>query len=78
MAQYKAISQNLMHEDIKVTDEIYAWFNSEEIKEQIMSLSFNHIHNSSPDDELISHLKSLSKGGLQEAISISARLLANI
>ena len=79
MAQYKAISQNFMHKDIRVTDTEYAWFNDDEIKNQIMNLTFNSNRNNSDtlDKELEIFLNSLSKGGLTEAINYAAKLLAN-
>ncbi len=39
MADYKTISMNLMHEDIQITDEIYAPILSNEIKDRIGRLS---------------------------------------
>jgi len=41
MAQFKAISQNLMHNSVTTTDSIYSGFSSEEIKTQLMSLGKN-------------------------------------
>jgi hypothetical protein len=39
MADYKAVSMNLMHHDIKITDSIYAPILSEEVKERIAGLT---------------------------------------
>ena len=39
MADYKAISMNLMHGDIRVTDSIYATLSSAELKDRVMGLS---------------------------------------
>ena len=38
MAQFKAISQNLMHNSVTTTDSIYSIFSQEEIKNEIMGL----------------------------------------
>lgn len=46
ISQLKAISQNLMHENISITDGIYGGLSNADIKEQITSL----IENSLPDD----------------------------
>ena len=77
MAQYKAISQNLMHEDIKVTDTRYAWLNSKEIQNQILNLKVNTSDSDGIDTDLEAYLSSLSKAGLQEAITYAARMLAS-
>jgi integrase len=39
MADYKAISMNLMHHDIEITDSLYAPILSDEVKERIAGLS---------------------------------------
>lgn len=38
MAQFKAISQNLMHSSVTTTDSIYSIFSQEEVKNQLMEL----------------------------------------
>ncbi len=38
MAAYKAVSQNLMHSNISITDEIYAVLDQDDVKEQIAAL----------------------------------------
>ena len=77
MAQFKAVSQNLMHEDIKVTDSIYAWLNEEEIQTQLMSLDFKSTNYSKFETELKTFFQGLSKEGMQEAITLAAKMLAN-
>lgn len=47
ISQLKAISQNLMHENISITDGIYGGLSDADIKEQITSLT----ENSLPDDK---------------------------
>ena len=39
MADYKAVSMNLMHSDIRVTDGIYAPLARDEVKERITGLT---------------------------------------
>ena len=39
MADYKAVSMNLMHEDIRVTDSIYAPLASNEVQHRIAGLT---------------------------------------
>ena len=47
MSDMKAISQNLMHANISITDGIYGGLSDMDIKNQITSLTSNSI----PDDE---------------------------
>jgi hypothetical protein len=39
MADYEAISMNLMHADIRVTDGIYALLTSDEVKQRVACLT---------------------------------------
>ena len=41
MADYKAVSMNLMHEDIKITDQIYAPLRANEVKDRISNLGMS-------------------------------------
>jgi hypothetical protein len=75
MADYKAVSMNLMHNDIRMTDGIYAPLARDEVKERIADLtgvsamtqvvdgqsvpSSNHL----TDDELLSTLAQRLKSG---------------
>jgi integrase len=75
MADYKAVSMNLMHNDIRVTDGIYAPLAHDEVKERIADLtgpgSINQgvagqpVSSSNPltDDELLSALAQRLKNG---------------
>jgi len=38
VADYKAISLNLMHADLKVTDQVYAVLSTDDVKDRIMRL----------------------------------------
>lgn len=77
MADYKAISQNLMHGSINVTDSIYAWLNDDEIKQRIAALSHNDSNLKMADNELEDFLCRLSRTELKQAIIRSAQLLAD-
>jgi integrase len=77
MANYKAISQNLMHSNIKVTDEIYAWLNNDEIKDHISGLSVGKSQSIQPENEFNAYLGRLSKDKLKMAINYAADLLAH-
>ncbi len=77
MADYKAISQNLMHGSINVTDSIYAWLNGDEIKQRISALSQNNSGLKTADNELEYFLCRLSRTELKQAIIRSAQLLAD-
>ncbi len=76
MADYKAISQNLMHGSIKVTDSIYAWLNDNQVKDRITSLSTNQAQQPKNDTELDILLRQLSKSELKQAIQLAADHLA--
>lgn len=77
MADYKAISQNLMHGNIKVTDETYAWLNHDDIKNRILNLSNNNANADDMNDELKSFIYKLSKNNLRETIHIATDLLVS-
>ncbi|MFC2042680.1 hypothetical protein ACFLUA_00820 [Chloroflexota bacterium] len=44
MADYKAVSMNIMHNNIKTTDEIYAAILNEEVGHRISNLSENRAY----------------------------------
>jgi site-specific recombinase XerC len=76
MADYKAISQNLMHGNIKVTDSIYAWLNDNEVKKRIAGLSKTN-RPAIPDSQFINYLRNLSKTELKQTVIHCAHLLAD-
>ena len=76
MADYKAISQNLMHSSIEVTDSIYAWLNNHQIRDRITSLSTTSNQNKQTNIQLEAYLSHLSKSDLKQAIQRSVELLA--
>ena len=74
IADYKAVSLNLMHNDIKVTDSIYAPILSDEVKNRIDSLV--NQPESAPGDELEIYFQSLSNEQLSRALVIIAGRLS--
>jgi integrase len=74
MADYKAVSMNLMHHDIKITDSIYAPILSEEVKERIAGLTSGQ--SSMQDAEFDGLLSQLSNADLSKVLRIVASRLS--
>ncbi len=74
MADYKAVSMNLMHHDIKITDSIYAPILSEEVKERIAGLTASPP--SMPETEFDGVLDQLSNTDLSKVLRIVASRLS--
>jgi len=74
MADYKAVSMNLMHNDIKITDSIYAPILSEEVKDRIAKLTSGQ--DSVPDTEFDDLLGQLSNADLSKVLRIVASRLS--
>lgn len=74
MADYKAVSMNLMHNDIKVTDSIYAPILSNEVKDRIESLV--KLPNTETEDELDAYFQTMSNEQLSRALVIIADRLS--
>lgn len=74
MADYKAVSMNLMHEDIKITDEVYAPILSNEVQERIANLDPNLQETN--DDEMAAFVGRLSNTELSKIMIIVAGRLA--
>ncbi len=72
MADYKAVSSNLMHEDITVTDAIYAALKDSEVKERIRALTSRD----NAEDEIDRFITSLSEGELPHVLESIARRMA--
>jgi hypothetical protein len=66
MADYKAVSMNLMHDSIEITDSTYAPMLSSDVQERIAGLSGKPT--STPDDELESFLNSLDRENQKHAL----------
>jgi integrase len=74
MADYKAVSMNLMHNDIKITDSIYAPILSEEVKERIAKLTSDQ--DSVTNTEIDGLLGQLSNADLSKVLKIVASRLS--
>jgi integrase len=74
MAAYKAVSMNLMHNDIKITDSIYAPILSEEVKERIAKLTSDQ--DTKPETEIDGLLGQLSNADLSKVLRIVASRLS--
>lgn len=74
MADYKAVSMNLMHGNVKVTDEIYAPLLSAEVQQRIACLDSNPI--SQPDDDLRALVGRLSNVEISQVMVALAERLA--
>ena len=74
MADYKALSLNLMHESLEITDSIYVHLKRDEQRERIARLSAQQV--SMPDNEFEQYLMSLSKDAKIDTISKLAKSLA--
>jgi hypothetical protein len=74
MADYKAVSMNLMHESIEITDRTYAPMLSSDVQERIAGLSGKAT--STPDDELEIFLNKLDRESQKKALMFIAGKLA--
>jgi len=73
MADYKAVSMNLMHDSIEITDSTYAPMLSSDVQERIAGLS--GLATSTPSDELESFLNKLDRESQKRAlVFIAGRL----
>ncbi len=77
IADYKAISQNLMHGSIQVTDSIYAWLNNDQVKNRIAKLSHAKSNQREIHSELDDYVNNLSTRELQLMIQQAVDILAN-
>lgn len=76
MADYKAVSQNLMHADIRVTDGIYAPLLGDEVKRRIAVLGDAPAKDASVTGGLAQSLRGLSPAELAEALHLIAEQMA--
>ena len=74
MADYKAISVNLMQNSLTVTDEIYARIMENDVKSRIQALANNPVL--CPDNELQAMISRLSPQQLPIALAYIATRLA--
>lgn len=76
MADYKAISLNLMHEDIRVTDGIYAPLLNDEVRQRVSRLGSQSVTQPTSDSDLARFLQGLTRGQIAEALHVLANQLA--
>ena len=76
MADYKAVSMNLMHEDIRVTDSIYAPLTGSEVQHRIADLTHASMAQPAIDDDVTALIRTLSKEQLSEALIAIAQQMA--
>jgi len=74
MADYKAVSVNLMHDSLTVTDEIYARIMENDVKNRIQGLVSNTVL--CPDNELQAMIYKLSQQQLPLALTYIATRLS--
>jgi len=72
MADYKAVSMNLMHEDIRVTDGIYAPLAGHEVQQRIAGLTGTSVVRTSHSEGLADFIRALSPEQLAEALKAIA------
>ena len=77
MADYKAVSMNLMHADIRVTDGIYAPLAGNEVQQRIAGLTGGSHVALSKDQGLTALIGSWSKAQLAEALLTIAQQMQN-
>ena len=75
LADYKAVSMNLMHENLEITDGIYAPLLSSDVKTRITGLVDNT--SQPPDRRLDNYLDGLEKEKLGKALLMIAEKLIN-
>jgi integrase len=73
-ADYKAVSMNLMHSDIKVTDSIYAVLPNREVQQRISGLASNASLQS--EDELHQYINTLSQDEVSKVLIMLAQRLS--
>jgi integrase len=76
MADYKAVSMNLMHTDIRVTDGIYAPLAGNEVQQRIAGLTNSVVTLSADTTDVNALVQGLSKGQLPAALIAIAQQLA--
>jgi integrase len=76
MADYQAVSTNLMHKDIRVTDSIYARLASDEVKQRIAGLTASAKPVPVADNGMTAFVQTLSPEQLSETLMAIAQQLA--
>ena len=74
MADYKAVSMNLMHEDIRVTDSIYAPLASHEVQQRIAGLTGSLTSEPAVASNMTAFIQTLSKDQLSKVMAIAQQM----
>ena len=75
MADYKAVSMNLMHGDIRVTDAIYAPLAGDDVRQRVTNLNRNGGSRSPIGDKVAASLHDLSDAELSQILALAAERL---
>ena len=76
MADYKAVSRNLMHTDITITDSIYAGLLDDEVEQRIAGLTEVVAPMSRDESDLETYIQQLSQERLLRVLKLAAARLA--
>jgi hypothetical protein len=74
MVGYRTVSMNLMHNDIRVTDSVYAPLASNEVQRRISDLTGRVTESGAVDSDLAAFIASLSDAELSQALVAMAEL----
>jgi hypothetical protein len=77
MADYKAVSRNLMHHDVTITDSIYAALLDDEVERRISTLGSNGVPLVKEDDEMERYIHQLPQDQLVRVLKMAAARLAS-
>lgn len=78
MADYKALSLNIMHANMTITDEVYAVFNGEEIQSRLEEIAGRESVVAPTNTEVENFLSSLDRDQAAEAIHVLANRLRDV
>jgi integrase len=76
MADYKAVSMNLMHEDIRVTDRIYAPLAGNDVQQRIAGLTNQAAAVPRANDDITALIQNLPKDQLAAALMAIAQQMS--
>ena len=76
MADYKAVSTNLMHDSIAITDGIYAPLAASEVRQRVTALTGSSVSPDSVSREDPSFVQGLTDEQLAAALTVAAKLLS--
>ena len=72
MADYKAVSMNLMHKDVQIADSIYVPLPGSEVRDRISRLAGGASGLPFQETELVQYVRGVSKGQMSKALHILA------